>query len=84
MGSSGGIVREEFPRKSTMAVSLNSCSTSWSSKFHRPLSDFSGFVRSIDEASDLIKEYEVSTTSTFVEISQTKAFGNTVTGEYSI
>lgn len=48
----------------------------WVKQFEVSFEDYSGFVRTTDIASKLIKEYEVATGSAFVVTKQTKGFGN--------
>ena len=48
----------------------------WVKQFEASFDDYSGFVRTTDIASKLIKEYEVATTSAFAVAKQTKGFGN--------
>ena len=62
-----------FHVKKKMAVNSNT----WSDLFTKKLSDYSGYVLSLDDATRVLKAYEVATTSTFTVIKQTKGFGST-------
>ena len=48
----------------------------WNAHFKSLLSNYSGYVGTIGEASHLIREYEIATTSAFNTTKQTKGFGD--------
>jgi len=66
-----------MPNSKKMAVNARS----WSQLFSVSFSEYSGYVMSLEDAINLIKEYEVNTTTTFTVAYQTKGFGNSPVGK---
>ena len=54
----------------------------WVKKFDVSFDSFTGYTSTLEKALELIKEYEIATTSRFVVYKQTKDFG--MSGKYKV
>uniref|UniRef100_UPI00358FCF47 uncharacterized protein isoform X3 n=1 Tax=Myxine glutinosa TaxID=7769 RepID=UPI00358FCF47 len=52
-----------------------SCCSCWASRFEVKYGDFSGYVLNVQDAVELIRQYELETSSAFIITNQTKGFG---------